>query len=444
MVEPSLPSTENQNLKLRAAEEKQRSDLQAIEMVLSIGDFQKQVDQPVKTQTFLKFITERINQLIKFDASAIYLVVEETSDIQLNYCVPPTSKNELEKQMAFLIANGYIAWAMREQRGIIVYSNDLRYRVLLHAIATSSRIRGLFIGLLPVKSKKLPNASLPALSLMLRNAANALESAEYIRIYQRQNAKLHKLVDEKVAELRRRDLQLMNAQKMDAISALAGGIAHQFNNALHALISNLDLIRIEAGDSRTINEYVDHIDAIAQGMSGLTLKLLAYARGGKYKPQKMSINDLVKETLKGLKKTDDGVATWVMKPPPDKYFVDVDATQMKLALTSIVTNAKEATEPGGRVRISWKKLPFEALPKELEMEEAADNYVALKIDDDGRGMDDKTLQRIFEPFFTTKFHGRGLSMAAVYGIVKNHNGSISVKSKKGTGTSVCIFLPMTD
>lgn len=429
---------------LLAAEERQRTVLNAIELALSFGDFQKLVDHPISVQEFLKLTVDQVNQIIRFNASAIYLVDQKTSDIKLSYCVPVKSNNAIENQMAFMIDNGYIAWALREHRGIIVYSNDVRYRVLIHAIATYSRIRGIFLGLLPIKSKRIPSASLPALSLILRNAANALESAEYINLYKRQNAELHKRVAVKVAELRRRDLQLLNAQKMDAVSALAGGIAHQFNNALAALIGNLDLIRIGIIKHQEIGKFIDRIDSIAQRMADLTLKLLAYARGGKYKQQRISVNALVVKTLKGMKKTFAEITEPEIKAPSDTYFVDVDVTQMQLVLSAIVTNAIEAIEPGGRIRISWEKLPIGAISKDLLLEKTAEDYVALQIRDDGRGMDDITRQRIFEPFFTTKFNGRGLSMAAVYGIVKNHQGSILVESQVGKGTTVRIYLPVAN
>jgi len=444
MGDSSVSPIENQDQMLRAVEEKQRSVFNAIELVLSIGDFQKQVDHPIELQEFVKLTADRINQIIRFDVSAIYIVDQETSDIKLYSCIPSESKNELENQMQFLIEHGYIAWALREQRGIMVYSNDVRYRVLLHAMATYSRIRGIFVGLFPVKSKRFPNASLQALSLMLRNAANALESLEYIEMYKRQNAELHTRVDEKVGELRRRDLQLLNAQKMDAVAALAGGVAHQYNNALFALTGNLDLIRLGITDSQEIEKCIDRIDSLTQRMNDLTLKLLAYARGGKYKPQTITINALVENALKELEKPLEGITDLVLMPPSDTFFVHVDVTQMQLALSAIVTNATEAIEQDGRISISWEKLPIEASTQEPFLEQAPGDYVVLGISDNGRGMDDITRQRIFEPFFTTKFHGRGLSMAAVYGIVKNHDGLISVESEAGKGTTVRIYLPMAN
>lgn len=442
MGTPPFSPFENQDRMLQASEDRQRMDLNAIEQVLSIGDFQQQIDHPIDVQAFVDLAIDRIHQIIQFDAAAIYLVNQQTSDIELNSCVPDNSKHKLERQMTILIEKGYIAWALREPRGIVIYSNDGRCRILLHAIATYSRIRGIFVGLLPLKLKGLNNASFPSLSLILRNAANTLESAEYIKMYQQQNEELHTTVDKKVDELRRRDLQLLNAQKMDAVSALAGGIAHQYNNALFALSGGLDLIRLGTNEDPEIEKYIDRIDGIVKRMSDLTLKLLAYAHGGKYKPQTIGVNELVEQALKQMKQQNADFSEPEVRSPSQMHFVYVDVTQMKLALSAIMTNAAEAIEVDGHISVRWKKLPFDAIPQELNLEETAGYYIAFEIKDDGRGMDDATRQRIFEPFFTTKFHGRGLNMAAVYGIIKNHHGSISVKSQVGKGTSVLIFLPM--
>lgn len=429
---------------LLAAEKKQRTFFNAVEMALSIGDSQKQADHPIDIQEFYRLLVDHINQTIPFNAGALCIVDQETSDIRLDACVPVKSTNEIEKHLAFLIENGYIAWALRENRGIMVYSKDGRVSIMLHAMNTFSRIRGIFIGLLPVKSKRLPDASLQALTLMLRNAANTLESLEYMDLYKRQNAELQTRVDEKVDQLRKRYLQRFNGQKLDAISALAGGVAHKYNNALSALIGNTDLIRLAISDGKEIDKYLDSIDALAHNMADLTLKLLAYARGGKYKPQSISVDELVTKALTGLKKLPEGITAPAIKSHFEECYVHVDLTQMQLALSAIFANAVEAIEPGGHIDICWEKLPGAAISQEHDFEDKTGAYVALEIRDDGRGMDEITKQRIFEPFFTTKFHGRGLSMAAVYGIVKNHKGDIIVESELGQGTTVRIYLPETN
>jgi len=113
-------------------------------------------------------------------------------------------------------------------------------------------------------------------------------------------------------------------------------------------------------------------------------------------------------------------------------------------LSAILTNAVEALEAGGTIDISAEQLTIEPAAPASPLDLAPGRYLALQIKDNGRGMDETTLQQIFDPFFTTKFMGRGLSMAAVYGIVKSHHGDITVESELGRGTTVRVYLPLAD
>jgi len=372
---------------------------------------------------------------------AIYTVDQVTSDISTAWFAPVESQKEIETQVESLIQGGYIAWALRERREILVYSVDRRYRVLLHAIATYSRIRGIFIGFFPAEKDKLSDGSLQALSLLLRNAANAMESLEYIAMFQHQNTELQTKVDEKVGELRRRDQQLLNAQKMDAIATLAGGVAHQYNNALSILMGNIELIKLGVVGGKEPGKYIERIEGVAYRMRELTAKLLAYAHGGKYLPQKIAIEALLGRVLDDVKKNLNGRIEIVVTLPVDNCSVRVDVIQMQMALSAIVTNATEALPSGGHIHIHGEIVPSQQLPQDTKLEVAPGEYIVLQISDNGQGMDERALQHIFEPFFTTKFEGRGLSMAAAYGIVKNHSGAICVESKVGRGTTVQVFLP---
>jgi signal transduction histidine kinase len=443
MANTSVSHNENQDQPARDAQEARRTVFNAIELALSLGDFQKQIDQPIDPQQFIELTAERIDEIIRFDMRAVYFVDQTSANMGLSWFSPTELKTELEDQFEQLIDRGYVAWALKEQRGVTVYSKDGRYRILMHVIATYSRIRGLFIGLVRADDKHIPDGALQALSLLLRNAANALESLEYIEMFKRQNAELHVKVDQKVSELRQRDTQLLNAQKMDAIATLAGGVAHQYNNALFAMTGNLDLLRLGIREGQNIDRFIDHIDIIVQKMKDLTLKLLAYARGGKYMPKTISINKLVEEVLVGLKKTFKENIELILNLPSEPHYVHVDETQIQLALSAIVINATEALEKGGRITVEAEAVKGMSRKDELQQEQISGDCVAIKISDNGPGMDETTRQRIFEPFFTTKFQGRGLSMAAVYGIVNNHHGSITVDSEIGSGTTVHIYLPVT-
>jgi two-component system cell cycle sensor histidine kinase/response regulator CckA len=236
------------------------------------------------------------------------------------------------------------------------------------------------------------------------------------------------------------EFQLRQAQKMESIATLAGGIAHQFNNVLTVITVNLDLLEMDSGD-KTIIDYVNPMKDAASRMAQLTGQLLAYARGGRYQAKTISLSDLVRNTLPLLQHTLKSSVFVETDLPHDVSSVRVDLTQMQMVLSAILSNSSEAIEKEGHVRISCRN--------EVVTEERAKDSpglkpgpcVSLTIEDNGKGMDEATRSRVFEPFFTTKFQGRGLGMAAAYGIIKNHDGWISVESELGKGTTVRIYLP---
>lgn len=251
------------------------------------------------------------------------------------------------------------------------------------------------------------------------------------------------LFREKKTTTERKNIQarLQEAQKMEAIATLAGGIAHEFNNALCAVIPNIDLLKSKLPDNEEINKHTQPIHTSAQRMAHLTSQLLAYARGGKYRPQQISLNNLVQDTLpfmKHLIKAGIDVETDLSE---DSCYVEADLTQMQMVLLAVMVNASEAIEDAGCIRLTIRRAQIDGEFAKGHPDLKPGSYISLKVEDNGSGMSEETRIRVFEPFFTTKFQGRGLGMAAVYGIVKNHNGLVVVDSELGKGTVVRIYLP---
>jgi signal transduction histidine kinase len=438
MTGPEMPNSENSAELIESAEKAHRSVLNTIETMLAFGDFQKQVDGMIDPQELIALITERINEIVNFDASAIYFVNQETSDVKLLSCVPSAFQTEMEDQFEVLIEHGYVAWALKERRGIAFYSNDARYRVVLHAVATYSRIRGIFVGLQAAASGKTANTPPHVLTLVLRNAANALESLEYIKTFKQRNAELRTIVD----ELRWRDSQLSNARRMDAIAALTGNVGQKFQHALLGLSGDLDLLKPGVADHPDQKRLIGQMVAIIKKMTGLNQRLLAYARGGRYKTQKVPVNEMAKKVLEGLQPYIEEDVNLVFNPNSVPCYVCVDVTQLQMSIAGIVANAMEAVDRGGRICIDIESASIRNgdFPSEL----MPGDYVLLQIRDNGRGMDLATKSRIFEPFFSTNAHGRGLSLAAVYEILKSYNGSVQVESEPGHGTTVRLYVPKAD
>ncbi|MEN8809483.1 MAG: response regulator, partial [Desulfobacterales bacterium] len=251
------------------------------------------------------------------------------------------------------------------------------------------------------------------------------------------------ITERKRAEEERRRLegQLEQARKMEAVATLAGGIAHQFNNLLSAVSGNIELMKLDDHDRHKYDRYFTPIENSIQRMANLTEQLLAYARGGKYRVSHMSMIEFVRETLPLVEHTIKPTITVETELPEKLSRVTMDVTQMQTVLSGILSNASEAIEKAGHVLISCRDEHITAEQSKMTPGLVPGDYVVLSVTDDGKGMDEKTRQRIFEPFFSTKFQGRGLGMASVYGIIKNHEGWISVDSKPLRGTTVKIFLP---
>ena len=244
-----------------------------------------------------------------------------------------------------------------------------------------------------------------------------------------------------ITEQKNIQARLQEAQKMEAIATLAGGIAHEFNNALCAVMPNIDLLNAKLPDNEEINKHTQPIHSSAQRMAHLTSQLLAYARGGKYRPQQISLNNLVQDTLPFMKHLIKAGILVETDLAEDSCYVEADLTQMQMVLLAIMVNAAEATEAAGCIRLTTRRQEIDGEFAKSHPDLKPGSYVSLTIEDNGSGMSEETRSRVFEPFFTTKFQGRGLGMAAVYGIVKNHDGLAMVDSELGKGTVVRIYLP---
>ncbi len=253
------------------------------------------------------------------------------------------------------------------------------------------------------------------------------------------------IIERKRTEEEKRNLEsrIQQSQMMEAIGTLAGGIAHQFNNSLTGITGNIELLEIALAEGRDINKYSDRLKTLISNMTHLTDQLLAYARGGKYQPKFISFNDLVKESLPMIHHRTSPSIRIKTELQDNISNVQADFTQMQMVLSAVVANAVEAITEHGYIRISTKN---ETVTNDYAYYHPglnAGKYTSLLIEDNGKGMDEGTKSHLFEPFFTTKFQGRGLGMAAVYGIIKNHAGWISVDSVLGEGTSVRMLLPAT-
>ena len=235
--------------------------------------------------------------------------------------------------------------------------------------------------------------------------------------------------------------EILQSRRMEVLSVLAGGVAHRFNNALSAITGNAELLEMELAGNDKLKRYATRMKESAHQMAHLSNQLLAYARGGKFNPEIISPTDFFKDTIPLIKETADLDITIETDLPEDILNIEADKAQMHMVLSAIITNSNDAMEDMGRIVIATRNVVVdEEFVKGCPALKPGP-YVSISFEDDGIGMDQETKDRIFEPFFTTHFTVRGLDMAAAYGIIRNHDGWITVDSELGKGTRVVIYLP---
>jgi PAS domain S-box-containing protein len=234
--------------------------------------------------------------------------------------------------------------------------------------------------------------------------------------------------------------RLIQAQKMEAIGTLAGGIAHNFNNWLNGILGNVTLIRLDPQVNAKTEERVRKIEHIVESAARMTQQLLGYARGGKYKVDLLDINTVIKESADMFSVTKRDIAIH-LNLTPSLASVRADKGQIEQVLWNLYVNAVDAMPGGGKMIIETKQTTSGALG-EVDYEIASGDYICFSVKDYGVGISPALQKKIFEPFFTTK-HGKGtgLGLASVYGIVKSHGGYVDVKSAMGQGSTFSIFLP---
>lgn len=247
-----------------------------------------------------------------------------------------------------------------------------------------------------------------------------------------------------ITETKRLQEARITAHRMEAIGALAGGVAHQFNNALSVITGNLDLLEEAFPGSTFIRSHTRDMKGAAQRMARLTAQLLAYARGGKYQEATVSVIDFIADTIPIIGHDIPPGITLSVDPPDTDLHIQADQTQMQMVLSAILNNAAEAISEKGHIQVRFGECAMGKSTVGKELDLAPGSYAEIEISDNGGGMDKATQNRIFDPFFTTKFEGRGLGMAAAFGIVKNHGGAISVASHPGYGTTVSVYLPLVE
>lgn len=254
------------------------------------------------------------------------------------------------------------------------------------------------------------------------------------------------IVNREIGERKRLEEQFRQAQKMEAIGRLSGGVAHDFNNLLGLIIGYSEILQEKIDASNPLRVSVDQILSAGKRASSLTRQLLAFSRQQVLEPKTLSLNEVVSDMHKMLRRLIGENIELTTTLDKELGKVRADQGQIEQVIMNLAVNARDAMPDGGRLNIATANVEMdEETAGSFPYPVVPGPYVLVKVSDNGSGMDTATQQRIFEPFFTTKEKGKGtgLGLSMVYGVVKQSGGYIDVSSELGKGTTFRIHLPRT-
>jgi PAS domain S-box-containing protein len=254
-------------------------------------------------------------------------------------------------------------------------------------------------------------------------------------------------IDRDITERKQIEEKLRETARMESLGLLAGGIAHDFNNLLVGVIGNASLVMERLHARSTERSLLQELIRSAERMAYLTRQLLAYVGKGRFLVRRVNLSEIIREAGTLLESTipKNVRLEFALSPVP---LVEADVTQMQQAIANLVINAAEAIgEAPGTVSVETGIAEIDESYRAARLSDfpiLPGRFVAVRVQDNGCGMDAATQSRIFDPFFTTKFLGRGLGLSAVVGIVRGHRGALAVTSAPGQGSTFELFFPVAE
>ncbi len=453
---------DNQAARISYLEENRRFTRNSMEIALSLGDFQKQIHKQATHEQVFQETQSRINKLIPFDMSAFYLVDQETSDLVLSLCTPDSQTTFMEEQLEFIIDKGFMAWAIREPRGVSIYSEDHEKTLFLHVISTYSRIRGMFVGIFPDPEKKIQDISYDLTSIVLRNAANALESIEYYGLLDKQGLLLKKAHDELEMRVRERTAELTETNRQlqreveerkqaeNNKEILLKEIHHRVKNNMQIILSLLKMQARQMGGGKLMKFYKDSQDRIFS---------MALVHEQLYQSKDLSSIDFknyVKKLVRNLRASfDQSLQDIVIKIDIEDVFIDIDrAIPCGLIINELVSNAFKYAFPREEKGVLQITMHSEKDTIELVIKDNGigikDNGIGIKDDEETKG---KNTQGIQENSRGIQKNSRGiqknsrgiqkntLGIQLVQNLVERQlSGTINMVQNHGTEYRICFNL----
>jgi PAS domain S-box-containing protein len=249
---------------------------------------------------------------------------------------------------------------------------------------------------------------------------------------------------ENITERKKLEDQLRHAQKMEAVGQLAGGVAHDFNNILTAIIGYASLLKLKLKGNEQVMHNVNQIISITERGAGLTQSLLAFSRKQDISLKPIKLNDLMERVIKLIPRIIGEEIEFRKILSDEKMMVMADSSQLEQVLMNLAGNARDAMQDDGVLTIETEYVMLDLNHVKMQGFGSPGPYALISVSDTGIGIEPETIGKIFEPFFTTKEvgEGTGLGLSLVYGIIKQHNGYVNVYSEPDHGATFKIYLPL--
>ncbi len=443
-----------------------------LDLLASQGDFLGNDFLNKDVNAIFNLTRMHLKRFVDFHAIAFFIVDETDFDFVIENCDPQSEQKIVLETVDYLVEDGTFAWALNQNRPVVVKANHFGHALILHVLSTKMRVWGMFVGVIGDKDSNVTDAQLYPLSIALHYTASALESTSLCRMLsdhnenlqntvqkrtkelenqaaklkqmideQKQTEKelkkyhdhLEELVEERTNELKSVQDQLVHAEKLSAIGKLSASIAHEFNNPITGIHNVLERISKKVSMNETNKDLVDVAIRECERITNLIKKLQDFHRPSPGIVAPVDIHEAINEVIllnKGaLKKRRIKVETSYADNMPK---IQAISDQIKQVILNILKNAGEAIPEdggGGEIKI---------------LTEVFGSRIKVHFQDSGRGVSPENIKYIFDPFFSTKTStkGTGLGLSVSYGIIKQHAGEVEVKSEPGKGTTFTITLPI--
>ncbi len=280
---------------------------------------------------------------------------------------------------------------------------------------------------------------------MLKTDGTTIDAEALVSTIEFEGSRAYQAVIRDLSQQKRLEEQLQQAIKMESIGRLAGGIAHDFNNLLTAISGNAELANLSLNENDPVRSDIEEIVRTTQRASDLTRQLLAFSRKQLITPRTINLNMVLNNFEQLLRRTIGEDIALHLSLTPNLWNIQADISQVEQVLMNLVVNARDAMPEGGMLSIETTNLDLSSEKRTLDGSLIEPGkYVSISVHDTGFGMDRNTLDKVFEPFFTTKEvgQGTGLGLSTVYGIMRQNEGYIDVKSTVGKGTRFLMYFPM--